>query len=252
MAAVDDIAKRVAGLGRPPDELSLDEIAAAVGMSRSTLIRRIGDRATLDAALRERGVAGAGRPSAADRAIDAAARLYAERGVGRVSLDDVAATAGCTVQAIYGGIGGRDALLVAVAERYSPMPEVSRFLADPPDDLATGARTLYGLIMDAVSGDPPVVPVLAAEMLARPDGPLADYVRTTYAPRAGALLRGWLEPFARSGRIRPLPPATLVSLFTGPLLVFNLMRLNAPALAGPERRVVVSEFADAFVRSVTV
>jgi AcrR family transcriptional regulator len=184
--------------------------------------------------------------------VAAAARLYAERGVGNVSLEDVAAAAACTVQAIYGQLGGRDALLVAVAERYSPMPAIAHALADPPADLTTGTRLLYQRIMESVFGEPPVVLALVAEMLSRPGGALADYVTASYAPRAGALLRGWLRPYVESGQIRPLPQVTLASLFVGPMVMVNLTRIirNAP-LAGPERDAVVTDLADAFVRAVS-
>ena len=256
MQTLDEIAERTldatGGSGRAPADLSLDEIAALVGVSRSTLIRRIGSRAALDAALRERGAA-ADRSTAADRAVHAAARLYAERGVGNVSLDDIAAAAACTAQAIYGQIGGRDALLLAVAERYSPMPAIASALAEPPADLAATVRLLYQRIMESVFGEPPVVLALIAEMLSRPRGALADYVMSSYVPRAARLLRGWLRPYTESGQIRALPQATLASLFVGPMVMVNLTRIvgNTP-LTGPERDAVVTDLADAFVRAVTI
>jgi AcrR family transcriptional regulator len=238
---------------RAATEMSLDEIAATAGVSRSTLIRRIGDRATLDEALRARGAGGPGKVPAADRAIEAAARLYAERGVGQVSLEEVAAAAGCTVQAIYSQIGGRDALLVALAERYSPMPEVTRVIAAPPADLAIKAGVLYEAIMGSVFGDPPIVLALIAEVLSRPDGPLAAHLKSSYAPRAAALLRNWLTPFVQSGQIRPLPPTVLVSLFTGPMVMFNLTQITGGRpLTETERAEAATAFAAAFVRSVSV
>ncbi|MFD5180952.1 TetR/AcrR family transcriptional regulator [Nocardia sp. NPDC058379] len=256
MTTLDEIAERAVReaerLNRPVADLTLAEIATAAGVSRSTLIRRIGSRGALEDALRARGMGEASRRStAADRAIAAAARLYAERGVGPVSLEDVAAEAGCTVQAIYGQIGGREALLLAVADRYSPLPEIEQALAEPAADLASGALARYRRIMESVFGDPPVVIALIAEMLSRPDGPMADYLRSSYAPRSAAALEAWLRPFLESGRIRPLSPSVLLSLFAGPIVLFNMAHIvNRQPLSAVDFEPIARELAEAFVRAV--
>ena len=251
----DSIAESVIKLTRDRGvavgDLSLTEIADALGLSRSTLIRRIGSRSALDAELRSRGEAGVGRPPAAERIIAAAAGLYVERGVGQVRLEDVAAVADCTVQAIYSQVGGRDALLTAVAHRYSPFPVVARILNDPPDDLASAARQIYQAVIGAVFDESRVLLALIGECLSRPGGAVDQYLRTEYAPQVSELLRVWLRPHIAAGAVRALTPLTLASLFVGPVALLNLAWLaSGRPMTETEQDDVAANLADAFVRAV--
>ncbi|GAB3669565.1 TetR family transcriptional regulator [Actinocorallia lasiicapitis] len=51
--------------------------------------------------------------------LDAAQRLWAERGIHGASLDDVAAAAGLTKGAVYSNFTGKTDLLLALLERYT-------------------------------------------------------------------------------------------------------------------------------------
>lgn len=245
------LVRRAAEAGAGPlSELGLEELAALCGTSRSTLLRRIGSRKALDAALAELGVEPAKKLRVADRAIAAAAALIAERGVGGTTLEEVAAEAGCSVQAIHAQIGGRDALLVAVFERYSPMGGISGILADPPDDLAEAARAIYLAIFDAVL-DVPAIPALLAEALARPDGALGRFVQEGYAGSVAGMVRLWLERQADAGRIRPMSPRVALVVFAGPVAAEVL----SLAVAGrrPSRRYrerTAAELAESFCAAV--
>jgi AcrR family transcriptional regulator len=211
------LVRRAAETGSGPlSELGLEELAVLYGTSRSTLLRKIGSRRALDAALAELGAEPAAKPRVADRAIEATAALIARRGVRDVTLDDVAAEAGCSVQAIHAQIGGRDALLVAVFQRYSPMDAMAEVLADPPEELAEAARAIYLAVFDAVL-DTPAIPALLAEALSRPHGPLAQFVREGYARSVAGMVRRWLEQQAGAGRIRPMSARLALVVFAGPV-----------------------------------
>ena len=58
---------------------------------------------------------GTKRARTRDALLDAAAELFQARGIGAVSLDEVAARAGVTKGAIYGNFAGKDELVFAVA-----------------------------------------------------------------------------------------------------------------------------------------
>ncbi|GAB2634540.1 TetR/AcrR family transcriptional regulator [Streptomyces capparidis] len=214
------VARHLTDTGREAADLTLADLAEIVGISRATLLRRIGSRAALDNVLAAAGIPQVKRPAATERCIHAAAHLYARHGVAEVTLEHVAANAGCTVQAIHSGLGGRDGLLLAVFERYSPLPRMAAAKKNlPTHDLTEGARTLYTHILASLLGDPPVLPNLIVEVLSRPRGTLATHVRTSYAPRAAELVEDWLAGHITRGTARPLPRPTLMSLFAGPVLL---------------------------------
>ncbi|WP_461008332.1 TetR/AcrR family transcriptional regulator [Streptomyces capparidis] len=217
------VVRHLADTDREAADLTLADLAEIVGVSRATLIRRIGSRGALDGVLAAAGVREVRRPGAMERCVEAAARLYAEYGVAEVTLDHVATSAGCTVQAIHGGLGGRDGLLVAVFERYSPLPRMAKARERLPEDLTQGARVLYSQILASLLGDPPVLPNLMVEVLSRPSGALASHVRDSYAPRTAELVEGWLAGHIARGTVRPLPRPTLMSLFAGPVLLQSVL-----------------------------
>nr|WP_055501289.1 TetR family transcriptional regulator [Nonomuraea pusilla] len=240
----------LAETGAEPGELSLEDIAAVVGVSRSTLIRRIGHRRHLDEILTRQG-AGAPRRSAGDRAVEAAARLYGEFGVGEVTLEMIAADAGCTVQAIQGQLGGRDGLLAAVFDRYSPMPRVEEVLAEPPVDLESDVRLLYERVLDALMGEGRVMAAMFAELASRPSGALAVHVRENYAPRFVSLMTGRLAVYVESRVVRELPEKTLLSLFAGPVLARSVAALATGERLTPAARArLAADLAAAFCRAV--
>ena len=86
-------------------DVPLIVIAETAGVSRSTLLRRMGgSRRALNDAVRRAGVDPGGR-SVRERAIDAGARLISERGLATVTLEMVAAAAHCSVPSLHAIFG---------------------------------------------------------------------------------------------------------------------------------------------------
>ncbi|MFB7031665.1 MULTISPECIES: TetR/AcrR family transcriptional regulator [unclassified Streptomyces] len=248
---------RAAGArGVPVADVTLRDIAQEAGISRSTLLRRLGGtRHVLDEALRAAGVDPGGRKPVKERAIEATGVLISERGLGAVTFERVAASAECSVPSLYAVFGGRDELLRAVFERYSPIVDVEAFLAAPHDDLEDTVRQLYRLMVDALEREPRVMPALLAEVFARPDDGNVQLVFENLTPRLLAGLGAWLTGQAAAGRIRDLPPLLLTQQMVSPIFLHFLLRpVTSRVVAAdlPSRDEVIETFTQAFLRAVAL
>jgi AcrR family transcriptional regulator len=240
--------------GQDVAEVPLTALAAAAGISRSTLLRRLGgSRAPLDEAVSASGVDPGGRAPVADRAVEAAARLIADRGLGALTLDAVAAAAECSVPSLHASLGGRDGLLTALFERYGPLPSLEELAADPPESLRGTVIAIYGTFARMISREPRVVPALMADLFARPEGPASRTLRANI-PRMLESMGKLLGPHLAAGALRPLPIPLLIQQMLGPLAVHLLLRRPLEPVLGdalPDVDEAVTTFADAFLRAAS-
>ena len=239
--------------GQDVAEVPLTAIAAAAGISRSTLLRRIGgSRAALDDAVRQAGVDPGGRPPVRERAIEAAARLISEHGLGAVTLDAVADAAECSLPSLHTVFEGRDGLLAVIFDRYSPLLDLERLAADPPERVEDTVRAIHRALVAAFGREPRVLPALFADVLGRPGGPGSRMLQANF-PRLLGSLDVLLMPKVRASQLRPLPLPLLAELMVGPLAMHMLTRPALRSALGPDLPSVEEScavFADAFLRAV--
>lgn len=242
-------------LGKDVADVPVLAIAREAGISRSTLLRRLGgSRAALDAAVRAAGVDPGGQAPVRTRALDAAAEIISTSGLAAATLEAIAARAHCSVHSLYAAFGGRDELLRALFERHSPLLQIEDFfdgdIADHGDLRAT-MRRLYGLIAETLDREPRVAPALLAEALARPDSPAIQNLLRHNAPRLLGSIGGWLTNEVRAGRIRDLPLPLLIQQLIAPIAVHLLVRPAVPELQGlelPDLDTVCDTFTDTFLQ----
>jgi len=248
--------------GKQIADVSVAAIAAEAGISRSTLLRRLGgSRRTLDDAARAAGIDPGGQP-VRQRALVAAGELISETGVGLTTLDAIAARAHCSVDSLYTIFGTRDELLAAMFEQYSPMIDVEEILAADQEehaDFASTVRHIYRQLARAFSREPRITPALLAESLARPNSPAIRSIVRHNAPRLLTSLGRWLSDEIEAGRIRDLPLPVLLHQFAGPLAFHLLFRPVSDDAAENVETVIIDLpsldqacdlFADAFLRAV--
>jgi AcrR family transcriptional regulator len=239
-------------LGKDVAEVPLTAIAAAAGVSRSTLLRRLGgSRKALDDAVRQAGVDPGGRPPVRERAINAAIRLISERGLGAVTLDAVAKEAGCALPSLHTVFQGRDGLLAAVFDRFGPVLDLETLAARPPDTVEDTVRAIYQAIAAAFGREPRVLPAIFADLFARPRGPGSQLLRANL-PRLTGGLGALLSPHVRAGRLRPMPFPLLVQQLLGPVALHLLLRPALEELMDSDLPAVdeaVEHFAQAFLHA---
>lgn len=237
-------------------DVPLRDIAQEAGISRSTLLRRLGGtRYVLDETLRAAGVEPEGRKPVKERAIEATGTLISEQGLATVTFERVAASAECSVPSLYAAFRGRDELLHAVFERYSPILDVEAFVSGQRGDLEDAVRRFYQLLVDALEREPRVLPAFWAETFARPGDENIQAVFQKNFPRLLAGLGQWLAEEVAAGRIRDLPPLLLTQQMTSPIVLHFLLRPATSQVASadlPAKEEVIETFTQTFLRAVAL
>lgn len=245
-------------LGKDVADVPVIAIAREAGISRSTLIRRLGGtRAALDAAVAAAGVDPGGLAPVRTRALDAAAELIGDSGLSAATLEAIATRAQCSVNTLYTTFGGRDELLRALFERHSPLLQIEDFFDQDRDvpALPVMVRNLYGVITEVLNREPRVAAAILAEALARPHSPAIQNLLNHNTPRLLGSLGAWITGEVAAGHIRDLPLPLLVQQLMAPVAVHMLLRPAAPALPGlelPDLNTVCDTFTETFIRAVAL
>src|SRR6058998_3138150 len=143
--------------------------------------------------------ADAGNPSRREQILQAAARLFAERGSRAVGVDDVGAAVGVTGPAIYRHFASKDAMLAEMLVRISERLSAggSERVADAGADPAAQLRALIAFQVDFALDNPALITVQDRDL-----GALED----RDARRVRQLQRGYVEEWvAVLARVHPEP-----------------------------------------------
>jgi AcrR family transcriptional regulator len=236
--------------------LSMDELAAAAGISRATLYRLFGSQQNL---LQELGVEPP--PMVRSRVLDTALDLVGRHGLAELSMDELAARAGVSRATLYRLFPGKAALFAELVRRFSPFEPIAA-------------------VLESMGGRPPAeaVPAVAHAMATAMDGHvglllqlLFEVSRSGPGSHAGAdfqddaagamrtlpLVAGYLAEQMAAGRLRRMDPTLAVQALAGPIVMHLLMQAPAGSQSGLGRGValpleeVVDELAGSWLRAMT-
>ncbi|KAF1717801.1 TetR family transcriptional regulator [Pseudoxanthomonas yeongjuensis] len=189
------------------------------------------------------------------RVHDAVRELMAEQGF-RVSMDAVAARAGCSKQTLYSHFGSKQELLRSVMQEHLDMATAR---LDGKAGGATNPRTtLLGFAMEHLQrlSDPSVV--ATCQLLSAEASQFPEEARTLYRDGCETLQRRlaeWLRLAMRSGQLRHDDPHYTAELLLGMIvgLDFERQRFAVPHRDSDDRRKHWAGFAvDAFLRAFSV
>ncbi|WP_273735199.1 TetR/AcrR family transcriptional regulator [Mycolicibacterium septicum] len=246
---VDAALRAADSLGKDVADVPVVAIAAEAGISRSTLLRRLGGtRIPLDDAVRAAGHDPGGLPPVRVRALDAAAALISESGLAAATLDAIAVRAQCSVFSLHAAFGSRDELMRLVFERHSPVLDIEEYLGGADNDLRSTVLGLYQTFAAALNREPRVVPAMFAEAFARPNSPAVQSLFSYTGPRVFSVLGRWFADEIDAGNLRDLPVVMLTQQFLGPMMfhIFTRPALPPPLPALDE---VCEFFADTFLHA---
>jgi len=227
-------------------QASVEQIAAAAGVSRTTFYRAFPSRAQLLRALEVQP-----EPDTRQRVLDATIRMLRTQTLKDLSMDALASEAGVSRANLYRLFPGKSALIKAILLAYSPFEPVMAVFARagnrPPEEVipevvVTAYRTVAGrtgivrtLLLEVTSMTPEVSQAFAETGL-RAFGTFAQYL-------AGQMA---------AGRLRRVHPMIAMQSLVGGVM-FHM--LAAPAMSQakvdvPAGEDVVLQFADVWLRGM--
>jgi AcrR family transcriptional regulator len=197
---------------------SLHHVASAAGVSRATVYRLFGSREGLLQALELEP-----DPDARERVLAAAVVLVGRDGLGRLSMDEVAAAAGVSRASLYRLFPGKAALFRELLVAYSPVEAIVEKIqvmrGRPPEEVVPEvARTAAR----ALAGRAGIVRTLVFEATGATDE-AAEAVSWLIGSGIATVLGYVVEQMA-AGRLRTMHPLVAIQSLVGPILVHLITR----------------------------
>ena len=157
--------------------------------------------------------------------IDTALKLFAEKGMERTSIKDIATEAGVAQGLLYHYFRSKDELLYAIIGQYNPLPELSAILGGAEqrparEVLPQLAMRAYELIAERKN----IAVILLREVVVRAE--LQQGVRMLQSVGISLFTR-YLDARIAAGELRPHDPEVTARMLIGSVLAMHLS--DAPA-----------------------
>lgn len=232
--------------GRP----TVDDFAAAAGVSRATFYRAFRSRAELLEALSRRP-----EPDSRDRILGAALELVGTHGLEALSMDELALRAGVSRATLYRVFPGKPALFTALVHAFSPLEPVievleRRRLEPPQVVIPEVARTIYRTVYGRGQNRSGLLRALFFEV-SRLAPDTDEAARDVINKVVGAVV-GYLMAQMSAGRLRAVHPLLALQSLMGPVFFHVLTRQAAERVLGLEidGEEAMTELAETWLRGM--
>jgi AcrR family transcriptional regulator len=213
---------------------SVDAIARAAGVSRTTFYRTFRSRAQLFAELKREP-----QPDTRRRILDAAYQLLQRKTLAELSMDELAVAARISRANLYRLFPGKPALFQALLVAYSPFEPVMALLERmgdrPPEEFIP---QLVSTAYRAVAGRQGIARTLLLEVTSMTPETQQPFAQTGL--RVIAALAFYLQTQMEAGRLRPMHPILAMQSLVGSVMMHLL---SAPVLGQSIARIPAGEEA---------
>jgi AcrR family transcriptional regulator len=216
------------------DALTMDRLAEAAGISRSSAYRLVGGRDALLEWLAAEGVDVGERGDVRARILAAARDVFARQGLDAATVDAIAAAAGVGTATVYRHFGDKRGLIDAFVDTMTPRKTAWATARAPSGDLARDLGRLARAVLEHVATHEALVRLVLLEQLRGSTilGELsASEDRTIHG--LAALMRHYIA----RGELVAEDPYRLARAFQGMLIGFGLFGTlwALPGTGDPER-----------------
>jgi AcrR family transcriptional regulator len=159
-----------------------------------------------------------------EQILDAAMRVFAEKGFTRTTNKDIASEAGITAGLIYHYFESKEAVFKAIIEQRSPLSIIrqlpAEILAQPP---AIFLPFLAQQVLGIVEGEPfvQILRMILPEII---HNPKLTPVGNELIQKVSAFLASYFEAQMHEGNLRQADPVLVAHMFMGNIMSFILRR----------------------------
>jgi AcrR family transcriptional regulator len=187
-----------------------------------------------------------------EQIIDAAMRVFAQKGFSNATNKDIARAAGITPGLIYYYFESKEALLNAILEARSPFKLMKSF---PPQTLALPPEQFFPMlirqILGIIEGEDMIglLRVMIPELL---HNPALSVIPASLFPRLFDFLGNYVEAKVASGELRPLDVSLTVQVLVGSLMGFVMRRqlLRDPMALTYTHEQIAHAVAESFLKGI--